>query len=130
MTETSSPTEVDSENETFVTLLFVGRSSPLPGLTFPSVMVSSGIQQPFSPHRGAISPMCTRCERNRAPGASLTSLNEGHNPRRAIRPFTCSSPARVFNFFLFEGETHTCSLAKRKGLLLTSVEQLASVLGT
>ena len=38
--------------------------------------------------------MCAWRDRNRAPGASLTFPNEGHNPRRAFRP-VCFSPLHL-----------------------------------
>lgn len=45
-----------------------------------------GFQPPCWRHHRQ-NPMCAWRERNRAPGASLTSPNEGHNPRRAFRLF-------------------------------------------
>lgn len=82
--------------------------------------------------------MCAWRERNRAPGASLTSPNEGHNPRRAFRPFSpfhlslpATPPLRpslhsfsLLSFANRRGKT----LGKTGLLLLTSIEQLS--LGT
>lgn len=87
--------------------------------------------------------MCAWRERNRAPGASLTSPNEGHNPRRAFRPFIpfhlpslpfplplfhlSSSVSFLFFSFLCQQE-RSKTLGKTGLLLVTSVEELS--LGT
>lgn len=80
--ETAQSSKVDNERNKTRSIRGVFVSSSDVGgeqtLTFPSVMMSSGIQRPFNP-RNYANPMCTRCRRNRAPGATLTSLNEGRD---------------------------------------------------
>ena len=102
-----------------------------------------GFQPPCWRHHRQ-NPMCAWRERNRAPGASLTSPNEGHNPRRAFRPFSpfhlpslpFSSLSHLFSsvsflFFLFfasrrkarHSERRTCSSQQ-------ALSNSLSVLGT